>query len=229
MKAAYADPPYLGCGTKHYGDRHEAAAEYDDPEAHRRLIERLCDEFDCWALSLHEPSLRALLMMCPEDVRVGSWVKPFAAFKANVTRAWTWEPVIFRFAAGRERTREQPTWRDHLAEPIAMMRGFPGAKPDKFCFWVFDGLNLKPEDEFCDLFPGSGAVGRAWEKWKAAQDTPEQFELAPEQWAAALPVSAPSSGTLATVETAQGRATESRKRKCRNTATAAHPIETYNG
>jgi hypothetical protein len=134
LRAAYADPPYLGCGVKHYGTRHDQAAEYDNPEAHRRLIERLCDEFDCWALSLHEPSLRTLLAMCPDDVRVGSWVKPFAAFKANVTRAWTWEPVIFRFA--RDRTREQPTWRDHVSAPIAMRKGFPGAKPEAFSFWV---------------------------------------------------------------------------------------------
>jgi hypothetical protein len=174
MKAAYADPPYLGCGAKHYGDRHEAAAEYDTPEAHRRLIERLCDEYDTWALSLHEPSLRVLLPMCPDDVRVAAWVKPFAAFKANVTRAWTWEPVIFRFA--RPRTREQDTWRDFVSEPIAMRRGFPGAKPDGFCFWLFEGLNLTAEDEFHDLFPGSGAVGDAWEKWKHRM-TPEQFEL----------------------------------------------------
>ncbi len=140
MKAAYADPPYLGCGAKHYGDRHEAAAEYDTPEAHKRLIERLCDEFDTWALSLHEPSLRTILAMCPDDVRVAAWVKPFAAFKANVTRAWAWEPVIFRFS--RPRTREQDTWRDFVSEPIAMRRGFPGAKPDGFCFWMFEGLNL---------------------------------------------------------------------------------------
>ena len=77
MRAAYADPPYLGCGAKHYGDRHEAAAEYDTPEAHKRLIERLCDEFDSWALSLHEPSIRTILTMCPDDVRVGAWTKPF--------------------------------------------------------------------------------------------------------------------------------------------------------
>lgn len=88
MKAAYADPPYLGCGAKHYGALHEAAAEYDSPEAHKRLIERLCDEYDTWALSLHEPSLRVMLPFCPDDVRVAAWVKPFAAFKANVTRAF---------------------------------------------------------------------------------------------------------------------------------------------
>jgi hypothetical protein len=42
---------------------------------------------------------------------------------------------------------------------------------------MFEGLNLTPEDEFHDLFPGSGAVGEAWEKWKTAQAMPEQFEL----------------------------------------------------
>ena len=175
MKAAYADPPYLGCGVKHYGDRHEQASEYDDPEAHRKLIERLNDEYDCWALSLHEPSLATILAMCPGDVRVAAWVKPFAAFKANVTRAWAWEPVIFRFH--RPRTREQDTWRDFVAEPIAMRRGFPGAKPDKFCFWVFEGLNLKPQDQFDDLFPGSGAVTEAWAKWCRQFESPETFEL----------------------------------------------------
>ena len=60
-----------------------------------------------------------------------------------------------------------------------MMRGFPGAKPERFCFWVFEGLNLLPDDDFCDLFPGSGAVGRAWEKWRAAQIHYEQLELVP--------------------------------------------------
>lgn len=57
-----------------------------------------------------------------------------------------------------------------------MRRGFPGAKPERFCFWVFEGLNLTPEDEFHDLFPGSGAVGEAWEKWKN-RAAPEQLEL----------------------------------------------------
>jgi hypothetical protein len=176
VKAAYADPPYLGCGTKHYGSLHPEAAEYDDPQAHKRLIERLNDEFDCWALSLHEPSLRIILPMCPEGVRVASWVKPFAAFKANVTRAWAWEPVIFSFVRARPRTREQGTWRDFVSEPIAMRRGFPGAKPDKVCFWIFEGLNLFPDDDFHDLFPGSGAVTKAWDKWKS-RTAPEQLNL----------------------------------------------------
>lgn len=58
-----------------------------------------------------------------------------------------------------------------------MKRGFPGAKPEKFCFWVFEGLNLEPEDEFHDLFPGSGAVSEAWEKWRRRNDVPKSLEL----------------------------------------------------
>ena len=165
LRAAYADPPYLGCGKSHYGHLHDAAADYDDPETHRRLIERLCDEFDCWALSLHVPSLPTLLPMCPPDIRVGSWVKPFAAFRPNVTRAWTWEPVFFRFSDSRKISSKAPTWRDHVSAPIAMRKGFPGAKPEAFSFWVFEGLNLEPTDHFCDVFPGSGAVTEAWHKW----------------------------------------------------------------
>ena len=179
MKAAYADPPYLGCGQKHYGALHENAADYDDPAAHRQLLTRLCDEYESWALSLHEPSLQWYLATLEEmgltspQFRTGVWVKPFASFKANVTRAYCWEPVIFRFS--RPRTREQDTWRDFISAPITMRRGFPGAKPEKVCRWIFEGLNLEPSDEFHDLFPGSGAVTEAWGRWKTAP--PEQLTL----------------------------------------------------
>lgn len=177
MRAAYADPPYLGLAESFYGDMHPDAADYDKPETHQKLINRLMDEFDCWAMSLHVPVLLEILGMCPKDVRVAAWVKPFASFKPNVTRAWTWEPVIFSFHRARKRTREQGTWRDHLSEPIRLQKGFRGAKPEKFCFWIFEGLNLQPGDEFHDLFPGSGAVGEAWERWQWRFRTPEQFTL----------------------------------------------------
>lgn len=42
---------------------------------------------------------------------------------------------------------------------------------------MFEGLNLQPDDDFHDIFPGSGAVGTAWEKWKQQFHEPEQFEL----------------------------------------------------
>ncbi|WP_337004072.1 MULTISPECIES: hypothetical protein [unclassified Microbacterium] len=37
-----------------------------------------------------------------------------------------------------------------------------GAKPAVFCRWVFDLLGAEPQDEFSDLFAGSGGVMRAW-------------------------------------------------------------------
>lgn len=181
MRFAYADPPYLGCGQKLYGDRHEQAADCDDPEWHRRLIERLCDEFrDGWALSCHTPSLKVMLNMCPDDVRIGAWVKPFAAFKRNVTRAYAWEPVILR--GGRPIPPTQPTVRDWIEAPcvsasITMQRSFPGAKPAAVCQWVFDWLNMQPGDEFVDLFPGSGAVEEAYRGWLEGKTGAVQFGM----------------------------------------------------
>src|SRR5690349_18671674 len=104
MKFAYADPPYLGCG-KLYTSNHADALDCDDPEWHRSLIVRLSDYPDGWAMSANSPSLQTILPMCPPDVRVMPWVKPFAAFKPNVGVAYAWEPVIVR--GGRRRTRKQ--------------------------------------------------------------------------------------------------------------------------
>lgn len=157
MKFAYADPPYLGCASKLYGD-----STYDDPLAHEALIERL-ELYDAWALSLHEPSLPVILNMCPANVRVAAWVKPFASFKPGVDPAYTWEPVIYRTA--RTWKRQQATARDHVSCSITLRRGLVGAKPERFCFWLFDLLGAAPGDEFVDLFPGTGGVSRAWRAW----------------------------------------------------------------
>lgn len=160
MRFAFADPPYLGCGAKHYGHLHEDASDCDTPEWHKSLIERLVADYpDGWALCLHSPSLQTILPMCPPNVRVGAWVKPFGAFKVNVNPAYVWEPVIW--TGGRKRTREQETTRDWIAESITMKRGLTGAKPRAFCMWVFDLLNVQPGDQVDDMFPGSGAVQAA--------------------------------------------------------------------
>ncbi len=140
---------------KHYQDHPEAAA-YDTLECHERLIKFLCVDYtDGWAMSCSSPSLRSILPLCPDDVRVMAWVKPFAAFKPNVGVAYAWEPVIFR--GGRKRTREQDTVRDWVAENITLRRGFPGAKPAGFSHWLMDVLNVQEGDTMDDLFPGSGA------------------------------------------------------------------------
>lgn len=152
LRVAYADPPYVGQSAKHYG-----GAEVN----HRLLIAHLCDEFpDGWALSLHAPSLRDLLPLCPDDCRVSPWVKPFASFKPNVNPAYCWEPVIWR--GGRKRGRDEATVRDYYSGNITLQRGLVGVKPDGFCFWLFDLLGMERGDDLADLFPGSGAVSQAW-------------------------------------------------------------------
>lgn len=163
MKVAYADPPYVGQSRRHYG-----GAEVN----HRLLIAHLCDDFpDGWALSCSTPSLRQLLPMCPEDVRIGAWVKPFHILKRGVRPAFAWEPMLFRggrnddpaipLKGGRRTT--PPDW---VSANVTLNRGVHGAKPKKFCYWVFDVLNLLRGDELVDLFPGSGAVIEAWARYQ---------------------------------------------------------------
>lgn len=163
MRYAYADPPYLGCG-KLYAAHHPDALEWDDPATHSALVDRLVDEYpDGWAMSLSTPSLHTILPMCPPDVRVCAWVKPFASFKLGVNPGYAWEPVIMR--GGRtSRARTEPTVRDYLAEPITLRKGLPGAKPLAFCLWVLDLLGVTPDDTVDDLFPGTGIMAVALEQ-----------------------------------------------------------------
>jgi hypothetical protein len=166
---AYADPPYLGQGQKLYG-----YPEWDDPARHQELIDLLCRDYpDGWAMSASSPSLRVLLPMCPNDVRIAVWCKTFSAFKKGVRPAYAWEPVIFRSAHNRnhpapEKGGKQTTPKDfhevwepdgHLA-PITLRRGLTGAKPESVCQWILDLLNWKPGDVIDDLYPGTGVMGR---------------------------------------------------------------------
>ena len=166
ITVAYADPPYLGCCGL-YQHHHPDGRCWDDPETHRLLIERLVAEYpDGWAMSLTSSSLRRILPLCPEDVRVGSWVKPFASFKPNITPAYAWEPVIWRGGHPKTYRNGGTTVRDWVSEPMSMRRGTYGAKPLRFCFWLFEVLGLDADDTLVDLFPGSGAVTAAWGAWQ---------------------------------------------------------------
>lgn len=157
MRFAYADPPYPGMA--HF---YEENTEVD----HGDLIRDLCADFpDGWALSTASTTLSIVLPLCPDDVRVMAWVKPFASFKPGVGVAYAWEPIIVR--GGRRRTREQGTVRDWVAANITLQRGMVGVKPEDFCFWLFEVLNIQDGDELVDVFPGSGAVTAALEKWRA--------------------------------------------------------------
>ena len=158
MNFAYADPPYLGNGRKHYGDLHDHAAEYDTVEAHQRLINKLCDQYpDGWALSCNPKDLQWLLPMCPVSVRVAAWTKTFHQIRVNVATQYAWEPVIWN--GGRQIVPRKPMVRDWHACRIAMRKGTPGAKPESFNAWVLDLLGFNAaEDRLDDLFPGSGGM-----------------------------------------------------------------------
>jgi len=163
MRFAYADPPYVGCAAKLYGD-----PTFDDVGEHVSLLHRLDARFDAWAMSLHEPSLRFILPHAPSGVRVAAWVKPFCSFKPGVDPAYTWEPVIFKSA--RAWHPEVPTVRDFVSASIATGRGVSGAKPPDFSRWLFELLGARPSDEFVDLFPGSGAVSLAWDQFRGQRE-----------------------------------------------------------
>jgi hypothetical protein len=155
MSFAYADPPYPG--KAHYYPEHQ---EVD----HEKLIRSLQATYpDAWALSTSARSLRDILALCPETVRVCAWLR--AARPHNHARIiTTWEPLIIQL--GRKRRRYQrDTTLDALiargrfrAHPNAMV----GMKPPAFAVWMFNLLGASPGDTFTDLFPGSGAVTRAW-------------------------------------------------------------------
>jgi hypothetical protein len=163
MTVAYADPPYIG-QSKRYG-----CEEID----HAALIDRLVRDFpDGWALSCTSTSLRDILDLCPPKVRIASWVKTFAIFKPGVSPAYAWEPVIF--TGGRKKSRKEFSGRDWCAANI-VQKGFTGAKPWEFCWWLFsDLMGMHFDDELIDLFPGTGAVTRAWEAWRAVRHPKEE-------------------------------------------------------
>ena len=160
MKFAYADPPYPGMAQRHYA--HEAAADGRIAREvnHALLVAHLCDEYpDGWALSTSSPALQFVLSLCPEDVRVGAWVKPFAVFRPNVNPAYAWEPVVFR--GGRQpRSRDELTVRDWVSANITMQKGVPGAKPAEFVGWVVDmlGAQMVTASTTCSPVPADAGV-----------------------------------------------------------------------
>lgn len=167
LKFAYADPPYPGCAKAHYAEDPSGipAAEVD----HAALIERL-GGFDGWALSTHSPALRSLWPLCPEGTRCAAWVKPFAVFRPGQRVAYAWEPVLW-WGGRPKKTKQELTVRDWVAVSPPVFTGkakgaTKGQKPYEFCTWMFEMLGMEPEDEFHDLFPGSGAVGTAWAAWR---------------------------------------------------------------
>jgi len=160
VRIGYADPPYPGCAHL-YREHPDFGGEVD----HAALVARLESEFDGWVLHTSSVALGLVLPLCPSGVRVMAWVKGFAAFKRNVSVAYAWEPVLVK-AARKPVVSKRLTMRDWVEAPITLKRGLAGAKPEKVCHWAFEMVGARPDDDLVDLFPGTGAVTKAWGTWR---------------------------------------------------------------
>ena len=182
LQLAYADPPYPG-KARLYRDHPDYAGEVD----HAALIAQLA-AYDGWALSTSAEALPGVLALCPSAVRVAAWVRG----ERPTRSAWplsAWEPVIYW--GGRQQVSHDdgvPTRRledvspatrstrrvDALVHGVTPYTTLPGrvngTKPAPFCRWVFTLLGAAPGDSLDDLFPGSGAVGRAWDVFTGQPD-----------------------------------------------------------
>lgn len=165
LRAAYADPPYPGQSAKHYADHPDYAGEVD----HEKLLRSLDNEYDGWVLHTASTTLAYVLGIAEdlgiEGYRVMAWVKPFAAFKRNVSVAYAWEPVLVK-PVRKPVVSGRIVMRDWVSESITLRRGLTGVKPRMVCGWAFEMLGLRPDDELVDLFPGTGAVTDAWNLWR---------------------------------------------------------------
>lgn len=162
MKFAYADPPYIDLCAK-YDHVHGPILEglcWDDIDTHRQFIGDYLSQFDGWALSLSSSHLYRILPLCPPTARVAPWCKSFASFKPNVNPAYVWEPVIFFGARKASERTHNVTVRDYHIGRTAMRRGLFGAKPEDFCAWVAQLLGVEDEDDFVDIFPGTGVMSK---------------------------------------------------------------------
>jgi hypothetical protein len=166
LRIAYADPPYPGQSAKHYKDHPDYAGEVD----HRELLRRMDAEYDGWLLHTASTTLQYVLHIAAEEgvgpYRIMAWVKPFAAFKRNVSVAFAWEPVLVK-AARKPVVTKRIVMRDWFAESVTLKKGLTGAKPEKLCKWAFEMLGAEPHDELDDLYPGTGAVTKAWQAWRS--------------------------------------------------------------
>ncbi len=170
LRLAYADPPYPGKAWL-YRDHPDYGGEVD----HALLIDRLAG-YEGWALSTSVEALPAVLARCPAGVRVAAWHR----VERSTRSRWplhTWEPVLY--SGGRQLTGGARR-ADSMVCGVAPLDTLPGrvigAKPAAVCRWIFSLLGAAPGDTLDDLFPGSGAVGRAW---AAFTSSPEASALWP--------------------------------------------------
>lgn len=175
MRFAYADPPYPKMARRYYGDHPDFAGEVD----HEDLIHRLMRDYpDGWALSTSAEATQMVWRMCPPSTRLHIFVNGPRVVK-SYQPLHAYEAVLVYGG----RPRSQPVAED--LSDVLMFGGrqhshpgaLPGMKPAVFCEWVFKLLGATVGDELDDLFPGSGAVSRAWALFTGEDDAGVQLGL----------------------------------------------------
>lgn len=103
MIFACADPPYLGCCSYYKHEHNDAGTRpfdghcWNDIATHRVLVDWLRASYpDGFGMSMSSPTLLRLNLQDPDDLRVGSWNKPFSSHKPGINPGYCWEPVLFR-------------------------------------------------------------------------------------------------------------------------------------
>ncbi len=160
MRLGFSDPPYPGLSKRYYGNHPMYGGEVD----HAELIARMVSEFpDGWALCTSKAALRAVWLQCPEDTRLSVWNKGSRSSVSYRERSAFEAVLLWR---GRRRRMEPTEVLDDVLDWGGRQHSHPGAlvgmKPAPFCEWVFRQLGAMRGDSLVDIFPGSGAVSRAW-------------------------------------------------------------------
>ncbi len=165
---AYADPPYPGLSSKYYRDESTFAGEVD----HHALIASLeAFGYTGWALSTSRDALRTLLPLCPPETVLCPWVKPIGVSSRTFGMHNTWEALLV--VRGRALRPGKRDWL--LAQPARFGGELMGRKPVAFCAFLFEALGMLPGDKLVDLFPGTGAVSRAWASLGAGGDASSRY------------------------------------------------------
>lgn len=161
MRLAYADPPFPGKAYL-YVDQPSYAGEVD----HVELVRGLIAQYDGWALSTGWQNLADVLPLCPRGrYRIHPWVKPNGVSRLTYGAHNAWEALIVVPAR-----RLRPGFRDFLCAKPARGQGHTliGRKPSAFAAHLFRALGADPRDDFEDLYPGTGMIGRCWRAWVSA-------------------------------------------------------------
>lgn len=200
LRLAYADPPYPGLSRRYYGNHPDYAGEVDHRRLVEQLdaydgwalstSARALPE----VLALCPPGVRVAAWVRGERPTrsagpLNAW-EPVIYFggRRDVSRFTTvthdasrrpGERVAedlrdaSRMAAvdasrGSARRVDVLTYRPgaRTTDPARVI----GAKPAAFCRWVFDLLGAQPQDDFADIFAGSGGVMRAWAAFAGEAD-----------------------------------------------------------